>query len=78
MKELEAPWLRSGQNVTADNFFTSIPLAEDLLIDGLTYVGTIHSKLHIPDVGKASNNREVHSSLFGFKDQVTVVLCSTE
>ena len=41
VKELVAPWYRSGRNVTADNFFSSIPLAEDLLENGLTYVGTI-------------------------------------
>ena len=74
VKELVAPWRRSGRNVTADNFFTSVPLAEDLLTDGLTYVGTIRSnKPHIPDVMRAANNRDVHSSLFGFRNQVTIV-----
>ena len=31
LKDLVAPWRRSGRNVTADKFFTSIHLAEDLL-----------------------------------------------
>ena len=69
-----APWRRSGRNVTADNFFTSIPLAEDLLKDGLTHVGTIRSnKPHIPDAMKANSTRQVNSSLFGFNDQATLV-----
>jgi len=54
--------------------FTSIPLVDDLLTDGLTYVGTLRSnKPHLPDAMKASNSREVHSSLFGFNDQMTLV-----
>ena len=74
VKQLVAPWRRSGRNVTADNFFTSIPLAEDLLKDGLTYVGTIRSnKPHIPDAMKANSTRQVNSSLFGFNDQATLV-----
>ena len=74
VKQLVEPWRRSGRNVTADHFFTSIPLAEDLLKDGLTFVGTIRSnKPHIPDSMKASSTRQVQSSLFGFSDQLTLV-----
>lgn len=74
VKQLVEPWRRSGRNVTADNFFTSIPLAEDLLKDGLTFVGTIRSnKPHIPDSMKANSTRQVQSSLFGFSDQLTLV-----
>ena len=74
VKDMVAPWYRSGRNVTADNFFTSIPLAEDLLQNGLTYVGTIRSnKAEIPAEMKPNKNREVYSSMFGFKDQVTLV-----
>ena len=65
VKEVVAPWRRSVRNVTADNFFTAVPLAEDLLTDGLTHVRTIRSnKPHIPNVMRAANNRDVHSSLF--------------
>ena len=73
MKELVAPWRRRGRNVTVDKFFISIPLAADLLNDGFSYVGTIRStKPTLPYAMKSSNNREVHSSLFGFKYQVTL------
>ena len=37
VKEIE----HSGRNITCDNFFTSIPLARDLLKKKLTLVGTI-------------------------------------
>ena len=37
-------------------------------------MGTLRSnKPHLPDAMKASNNREVHSSLFGFNDQMTLM-----
>ena len=74
VKDLTVPWWRSGRNITADNFFTSIPLVEELLSYGITYVGTIRSnKPHVPEEMKASNRREEHSSLFGFNDQLTLV-----
>ena len=74
VKQLVEPRRRSGRNVTADNFFTSIPLAEDLLKDGLTFVSTIRSnKPHIPDSMKVNSTRQVQSSLFGFSDQLTLV-----
>ena len=58
----------------SQQIISSIPLVDDLLTDGLTYVGTLRSnKPHLPDVMKASHNREVHSSLFGFNDQMTLV-----
>ena len=65
----------SERNVTADNFFTTIPLAEDLLKDGLTFVSTIRSnKPHAQDSKKANSTRQVRSSMFGFSDQLTLVL----
>ena len=74
VKDLVAPWMRSGRNVTADNFFSSVSLAEDLLQEGLTYVGTVRSnKADVPDEMRARRDRDAHSSLFGFKDQVTLV-----
>ena len=40
----------------------------------MTYVGTIRSnKKELPVKMKPSSNREVYSSIFGFKDQVTLV-----
>ena len=74
VKKLVGPWYRSGRNITADNFFSSIPLAEELLQKGLTYVGTIHSnKSEIPDEMRPAKNKDQHSSIFGFKNKVTLV-----
>ena len=36
-----SPLQHSGRNVTADNFFTSVQLAESLLNKNLTLVGTL-------------------------------------
>ena len=43
VRDLISPWHRSGRNIVADNFFTSVPLVQELLVDGLTYTGTILS-----------------------------------
>ena len=56
--------------ITADNFFTSIPLVDDLLTNVVTLCS---NKPHLHDAIKASNNREVHSSLFGFNAQMTLM-----
>lgn len=73
VKNLTEPWCKSGRNVVADNFFSSVELAEDLLGDGMTYVGTLRSnKPHIPEMMRASRKREEHSSLFGYHDQLTI------
>ena len=51
-----------------------LTLAQDLLNDGLTYVGSIRSnKAEISDAMNASNQRDAQSSIFGFKDQLTLV-----
>ena len=74
VKELVSPYRRSGRNVVADNFFSSVDLAQDLLVDGLTYVGTLRSnKPHVPEAMKAHRSREDMTSLFGFHDQLTLV-----
>ena len=74
VKNLMTPWHRSRKNITADNFFTSVPLFEDHIQNGLTYVGTTRSnKAEIPSKMKPNRNREVYSSMLGFKDQVILI-----
>ncbi|KRZ07320.1 hypothetical protein T11_16507 [Trichinella zimbabwensis] len=41
VKRLVRPWCGKGRNITMDNFFTSIPLAEDLFAEKATIVGTL-------------------------------------
>ena len=40
VKDLIAPYYDTGRNVTTDNFFTSVPLADDLLARNVTIVAT--------------------------------------
>ena len=69
------PLFGSGRNVTVDNFFTSIPLAESLLNNNLTLTGTIRSnKRELPPEFRANSQRPQHSSVFGFSKRMT--LCS--
>ncbi|XP_032420180.1 piggyBac transposable element-derived protein 4-like [Xiphophorus hellerii] len=57
-----------------DNFFTSVPLAEKLLKNNLTIVGTLRqNKPDIPSIMKPSKSRELHSSEFGFHGNMTMV-----
>lgn len=64
----------SGRNVTTDNFFTSVPLAEALLQKNLTLVGTMRkNKKEIPPIFVAKNRqRPVPSTMFGFSTSSTI------
>lgn len=74
VKELTQTVKNSSRNVTMDNYFTSVSLAEDMLQQGITIVGTIRqNKPDIPKELKASPSREVGSSIFAFKNDVTLV-----
>ena len=56
--DLVSPWLKSGRNVVADNFFSSVQLVDELLQDGLTYAGKLRSnKPHIPAEMRPSSSR---------------------
>lgn len=60
--------------MTCDNFFTSVELFQELLKVGITSVGTIRqNKREIPPELKASKDRPVSSTLFGFHENLTIV-----
>lgn len=64
----------TNRNVTGDNWFSSIPLAELLSKKGLTYVGTLKkNKPEIPLSFQVNRRREVGSSLYGFTNQLTLL-----
>lgn len=65
----------TNRNVTGDNWFTSISLTERLLTQKkLTYVGTIQQiKRQIPQEFRPNAQREIYSSLFGFRKDMTLV-----
>ncbi|XP_023222340.1 uncharacterized protein LOC111623851 [Centruroides sculpturatus] len=64
----------SGRNVTMDNRFTSFKLAMDLLKEKLTMVGTIrkHHRV-IPKKFLDLAGRKIPSSMFGFREDATLV-----
>ena len=71
------PIYGSGRNVTADNWFTSVELIEELRKKSLTYVGTIKkNKRQIPKEFITSAGRDINSSLFGFRKTQVGVLYS--
>uniref|UniRef100_A0A3B3DQJ5 PiggyBac transposable element-derived protein domain-containing protein n=1 Tax=Oryzias melastigma TaxID=30732 RepID=A0A3B3DQJ5_ORYME len=62
------------RHVTCDNFFTSYPLATELLKHNNTLLGTIRSnKPELPPELTSVRGREVFSSRFAFTDVATLV-----
>ncbi|XP_034058307.1 piggyBac transposable element-derived protein 4-like [Gymnodraco acuticeps] len=74
VQQLSSGIRHTGPNITMDNFFTSIPLAEKLLEKNLTLVGTLRqNKPDIPPVMKPNKLREKYSSKCGFCGNMTMV-----
>lgn len=74
VKRLVGPIMGSGRNITMDNWFTSIDLAQDLLKENLTIVGTIRrNKRELPKEFVDSKEREVKSTIFGFTNNLTLL-----
>lgn len=72
---LVTPISKTSRNVTTDNWFTSYPLAEKLLSEHrLTLVGTMRkNKPQIPPEFLSCKGRPVHSTMFAFQKEKTVV-----
>ena len=69
-----APFYKSHQSLLEDNFFTSLPLADKLWIEGITLVGTVNANKNlIPDSFFKSRRREILSSLFVFRNYLTLM-----
>ncbi|XP_046392323.1 piggyBac transposable element-derived protein 4-like [Ischnura elegans] len=74
VQQLTEPYQKTNRNVTCDNYFTDMELAQNLLSNGLTLVGTVRkNKGFIPVTFQANKSREVGSSLFGFTANSTLV-----
>ncbi|CAI6353650.1 unnamed protein product [Macrosiphum euphorbiae] len=68
------PIRNTGRNVTINNWFTSVPLADELLNQKLTLLGTLRkNKTQIPQEFKITKNRPVFSSYFGFSGKKVLV-----
>ncbi|GBP43105.1 PiggyBac transposable element-derived protein 4 [Eumeta japonica] len=74
VQRLCEPIFNTGRNVTTDNWYSSIPLAEALLQKGLTTVGTIRKdKKEIPSDFNTLRGRSVKSNMFGFRNDMVLV-----
>lgn len=75
VKKLTEPIHGTGRNLTMDNWFTSIPLADKMLVDyNLTIVGTLRkNKREIPPSFLPNKRKEIMSSQFAFDNQKTLV-----
>lgn len=70
VKEIEG----SARNITCDNFFTSYSVAEYLLSKKLTIVGTIRrNKPELPTEFTNPAGRKINSSIYGFREEATIV-----
>ncbi|KAG7161264.1 PiggyBac transposable element-derived protein 4-like 4 [Homarus americanus] len=74
-KELTRPYHKTNRNVTTDNWFTSVPLAVDLLENcGMTFAGTIKAnKKEVPKEMTDRDNRRLESTAFLFTKELTLV-----
>lgn len=76
VKRMVQPITGTNRNITIDNWFTSIPLALDLLkTHKLTLVGTLRrDKREVPSDFVTTKHKEVFSSRFGFHpEKMTLV-----
>jgi hypothetical protein len=61
--KLAQPYLKKGRNITTDNFFTSMNLAEKLKLADTSLVGTLNRKRReIPDVVSKFNAQLFHTT----------------
>nr|XP_023028092.1 uncharacterized protein LOC111516144 [Leptinotarsa decemlineata] len=64
----------SHRNITCDNWFVSVELAQVLLKNGLTLVGTMKKNKHqIPTEFQTSKDREIPSNLYGYTKDLTLL-----
>lgn len=64
----------SNRNITADNWFSSIQVIEELKKRQLTYLGTLKkNKREIPPEFLPNKNRPAGSCLYGFTKEVTIL-----
>ena len=69
------PVFGTGRNLTIDNWFTSYDIIKKMKTGhNITIVGTVRkNKRELPPQFVSAKNREPHSSLFGFQEDMTLV-----
>ncbi|XP_046406812.1 piggyBac transposable element-derived protein 3-like [Ischnura elegans] len=74
VKRMVSPIIGSGRNITVDNWFASTPLAEEMIRNNLTLVGTVRkNKRELPPDIVNVREREEKSSLFCFRKNIALV-----
>lgn len=74
VKRLVTPIENTNRNLTVDNWYTSVPLAEYLLTKKITILGTMKkNKPEIPTAFLPDKHKAVGSCLFGFQKDATLV-----
>lgn len=73
VKQLIEPWENCGYHITADNFFTSAPLAKYLLEKNTTFLGTLRPNSRSIARDAVMKNKELYQSDFFESDGVLMV-----
>ena len=74
VKRLVEPSKGKNRNLTTDNWYTSYPLAKELLKNKITLVGTLRkNKKEIPSEMMPNKTKPVNSSMFAYQDDITLV-----
>lgn len=72
--DMATPYVNQGRGVTADNFFSSKKLAEELLQKKTTYLGTMRKKRReIPFMMKQTQGRQIGSSRYLYTEDLTLL-----
>ena len=74
VQQLSDDYEKSGLNITCENFFTSLQLERELLLNKLTLVGTIRKhRTELPAAFTTTTGRQHFTTTYGFHRDATIV-----